>query len=66
MLPEAVARIASLLTQLDTSVLAHVFAFAKALVEGDTEKAKRAATSAATERIFKAPVQKPTTRKPGT
>jgi hypothetical protein len=62
-LPEAVARIAGLLTKLPPGVLGHVFDFAKALVDGDEEAAKRAATSATTERIFNAPVKK---RQPGT
>ena len=59
MLPEAVARVAALLTKLPPGVLAHIFDFAKALVDGDEEAAKRAATSATTERIFNAPIKKP-------
>jgi hypothetical protein len=58
-LPEAVARIAQVLTKLPPGVLGHVFDFAEALVAGDEDKAKRAATSAATERIFNAPVKGP-------
>jgi hypothetical protein len=59
MMPEAIARIAELLGKLPPGVLGHVFDFAKALVDGDEEAAKRAATSAATQRIFSAPVKKP-------
>lgn len=58
-LPESVARVASLLTKLPAGVLVHVYDFAKALVDRDEEAAKRAATSAATEAIFNAPVKKP-------
>ncbi len=56
-LSEPVARVAGLLAKLDPSTLTHVYDFAKALVDGDEEAAKRAATSAATERIFNAPVK---------
>ncbi len=55
----AVAKIGGLLAKLPPGVLGHVFDFAKALVDGDEEAAKRAATSAATERIFTAPVKRP-------
>ncbi len=54
----AVAKIGGLLAQLPPGVLGHVYDFAKALVDGDEEAAKRAATSAATERLFKAPVKR--------
>ncbi len=56
-MPEAIARIAQLLAKLPPGVIGHVFEFAKALVDGDEDAAKRAATSAATERIFTAPVK---------
>jgi hypothetical protein len=60
----AVAKIGSLLAKLPAGVLGHVYDFAKALVDGDGEAAKRAATSAATERLFKAPVNRPGPPKP--
>lgn len=59
MIPEAIARIAELLGKLPPGVLGHVFDFTKALVDGDEEAAKRAATSATTQRIFSAPVKRP-------
>jgi hypothetical protein len=55
---KAVQEVAKLASHLPSGVLGHVLDFVRALVDGDQEKAKRAATSAATERIFKAPVKK--------
>lgn len=50
------ATAASLLSKLPPGVLGHVVDFIQAVFDGDEEKAKRAATSAATARIFNAPV----------
>ncbi len=61
MIPEAIARIGELLGKLPPGVIGHVFDFVKALVAGDEDAAKRAATSAATERLFHAPVKRPNT-----
>ncbi len=53
-----VQEVAKLASHLPASVLGHLLDFVRALVDGDEEAAKRAATSAATERIFNAPVRK--------
>lgn len=63
-IPAAIQEIAELLSKVPTGVIPHVLDFARALVDGDEEKAKRAATSAATQRIFYAPVKRPPPPKP--
>lgn len=48
---------ADLIAQLPPDVVTHAVSFLRALVNGDEEAAKRAATSAATARLFRAPVK---------
>jgi hypothetical protein len=67
-IPAAIKEVAELLSKVPAGVIPHVLDFARALVDGDEEKAKRAATSAVTQRLFNAPVRKapplPPKRKP--
>lgn len=58
-IPEPVQEIAELLSKVPAGTLPHVLEFVRALVDGDQEAAKRAATSAATQQIFHAPIKRP-------
>lgn len=53
-----VSRIVELLGKLGPSVIPHVADFVEALVNKDEDAAKRAATSAATDAIWSAPVKR--------
>ena len=52
------AKIVDLLGKLGPSVIPHVADFVEALVNKDEDAAKRAATSAATDAIWSAPVER--------
>jgi hypothetical protein len=52
------AKIVDLLGKLGPSVIPHVADFVEALVNKDEDAAKRAATSAATDAIWSAPVKR--------
>jgi hypothetical protein len=57
-IPKLISETVNLLNKLPGGVLGHVYDFTTALVNGDKEAAKRAATSAITERIFNAPIKR--------
>jgi len=56
-----ITEVVRLLGKLPADVIPHTVAFIRALVDGDQSAAERAATSAATARMFRAPVRRPNT-----
>lgn len=63
-IPALVAEVAGFVAKIPPDVIPHVRDFVRALWEGDEDKAKRAATSALTARMFKAPVRRPPPKPP--